>query len=61
MGLRCCAGFSLIVEDGGCCLDAVSRLLTAVASVVTGHRVYTRGLQELQLPGSRAQASIVVV
>ena len=64
LGLRCCAGFSLVGEGGGYSLVAVHGLLTVVTSFVAEH-----GLQALQAPtvaarglsscgplGSRAQA-----
>ena len=35
LGLRLCAGFSLVVASGAFCLVAVSGLLTAVASLVS--------------------------
>ena len=37
LGLCCCAGFTLVVESGGCSLVAVHGLLTAVASLVLEH------------------------
>ena len=49
LGLRCCAGFSLIMESGGYSPVSVCRLLTAVASLVA-----ELGLQSMQ-------ASVVVV
>lgn len=38
LGLRSCAGFSLVTESGGCCLFAAPRLLTVVTSLVVEHR-----------------------
>ena len=49
LGLRCCAGFSLIMESGVYSPVSVCRLLTAVASLVA-----ELGLQSMQ-------ASVVVV
>ena len=37
LGLCCCAGFSLLAENGGFSLVAVHRLLIAVASLVAEH------------------------
>ena len=34
LGLRCCAGFSLVAERRGCSPAAAQELLTAVASLV---------------------------
>ena len=39
LGLRCCTGFSLVAENGGSSLVAVSGLLIAVASFVAEHRL----------------------
>ena len=40
LGLRCCAGFSLVVASGGNFLVAVCRLLIAVASLVAEQRLW---------------------
>ena len=37
LGLSCCMGFSLIIEDGGCSLVAVRMLLIATVSLVAQH------------------------
>ena len=55
VGVRCCAGFSLVSESRGLLFIAVQGLLIAVASLVE------RGLCDawtrwLWLPGSRTQA-----
>ena len=39
-GLRCCAGFSLVLESRGYSLAAVLRLLVAVASLVAEHGLW---------------------
>ena len=56
LGLRCGAGFSLVVASGGYSLVVVCRLLTAAASLPVEHGLQVCGLQQLWLPGSRAQA-----
>ena len=55
LGLCCGAGFSL-AESQGYSPVAVCRLLPAVASFVEGMGSRACGLQQLQLPDSRAQA-----
>lgn len=52
LGLRCCAGFSLVTESGGCCLFAAPRLLIVVTSLVVEHRHEAPALQYLQHAGS---------
>ena len=39
LSLLCCLGFPLIVASGGYSRVAVRRLLIAVASLVSGHRL----------------------
>ena len=56
LSLRCCSGFSLVVEGAGYSLVAVCRLLIMVASVVVKHMDSRAWTLELWLPGSRAQA-----
>ena len=43
----CCAGFCLAAVSRGCCLAAVHRLLTRVASPVEEHGLCVGGLQYL--------------
>ena len=40
LGLRCCAGLSLVLESRGYSLAAVLRLLVAVASLVAEHGLW---------------------
>ena len=40
LGLHCCTGCSLVLESGGYPLVVVQRLLTAVGSLVSEHRLY---------------------
>ena len=47
LGLHCCTGYSLA---------AVHRLLAVVVSLLAEPRLYGTWVQQLQLPGSRAQA-----
>ena len=58
-GLYCCVGFSLGMEDEGCSLAAVPKLLTAVAALTRGHVVsgaVVPGLwHRLHSGGTRAQ------
>ena len=49
-------GFSLVEASRGYSLVAVLRLLIMVASLIAEQRLWTHGLQQLQLPGYRAQA-----
>ena len=55
-GLCCGAGFSLAVASQGYFPVAVCRLLPVLASFVEGMGSRACGLQQLQLPGSRAEA-----
>ena len=50
LGLHCCEGF-LVTVNGGCPLVALCRLVVAVASLVTEHRLWVLGLSSC-----RAQA-----
>ena len=43
LGLRCCVGFSLVVESEGYSLVAVGRLLFTVTSLVAEHRLQGMG------------------
>ena len=43
LGLRCCAGFSLAAESRGSSLYVARGLLTAVASPVVEHGLYSTG------------------
>ena len=57
LGLRCCAGFSLVSESRGCSLVAVLRLLIAVASLAAQHGLWGAwasvvGVRRLQSTGS---------
>ena len=61
LGLRCCTGFLLIAESGGCSLVVFPRLLIAVAFLVAerGHMGFSSRdmwAQLLWLMGSRPQA-----
>ena len=47
--------FPLVAENRGYSLVEEGRLLLAVASLVAEHRPWGSGLQELQLPGCKAQ------
>ena len=40
LGLRCCAGFSLVAAGGDCSLVVEHGLLVAVASPVAEHRLW---------------------
>ena len=56
LGLCCCTRAFSSCIDRGLLFVAVRRLLIAVASLVAEHRLQARGLQQLWLAGSRAQA-----
>ena len=43
LGLRCCAGFSLVMASGGCSPAVVHGLLIVVASLVMEHRLISCG------------------
>ena len=47
LGLHCCAGFSPVAVNRGCCLDVAPRLRTA-AAFHCGTDSGSRGLQQLQ-------------
>ena len=49
-------GLSLVMVSGGYSLTAVCRLHIVVASLVVEHSLQARGLQQLQLTGSRVWA-----
>ena len=42
VGLRCCAGFSLVVASRGCSVVVVRGLLILVASLVAEHKLWSR-------------------
>ena len=54
--LRCCTRASSSCGERGLLFVAVCGLLIAVASLVAEHGLQARGLQQLWLAGSRAQA-----
>ena len=54
LGLRCCMWAFASCRGQGLLPLAAHRLLTVVASLVMEHRLLMRGLQQLQLAGSRA-------
>ena len=56
LGLYCCTSFSLIAASGDSSLVAVCGLLLAATFLVAEHRLYGAQAQQLQFPGSRAQA-----
>ena len=60
LGLSCCSGFSLVAVSGGYSVVAVYELLIAVASLALEHRFKELRLQQLQLPGSRAQDQFTI-
>ena len=53
---HCKQACSLAAASGGYSLAAVHGLLVEVASLIAEHGSRVCGLQELRLPGSRAQA-----
>ena len=56
LGLRCCTQAFSSCGERGLLFVAVRRLLIAVASLIVEHGLQVRGLQQLWLTGSRAQA-----
>ena len=56
LGLRCCTRAFSSCGERGLLFLLVLRLLFAVASLAVEHGLWARGLQELWLVGSRAQA-----
>ena len=56
LGLHCCAQAFSSCRERGLLFVAVCGLLIAVASLVAEHGLQARGLQQLWLAGSRAQA-----
>ena len=56
LGLRCCAGFSLVVESSGYSLVVVHWLLIIGGFSCCGTWVLSCGLQQLWFQGSRVQA-----
>ena len=60
LGLSCCSGFSLVAVSGGYSVIAVDEVLIAGVSLALEHQIRELGLQQLQLPGSRAQDQFTV-
>ena len=50
LGLRCCAGFSLVAASRGHSPVAVRGLLIVVASLVVKHRLYSMGASVVVAP-----------
>ena len=59
LGLRGCAGFSLAVECGGCCLVVVCWLLTAVVSLAE-HGLWGAQASVAVARGLRSRGSLAV-
>ena len=60
LGLRCCAGFSLVLESRGYSLPAILRLLVAVASLVAEHGLWVTWASVVVVSRLQSTGSIVV-